>query len=285
MIEVKNLHKSFGKDGELQVLKGIDYTIEKGERIVLIGPSGSGKSTFLRCLNLLEVPTEGEVYFDGELITSPKCNINLVRQKMGMVFQHFNLFPHKTILENITLAPVKLKLKTREEAEKKARELLEMVGLPEKADEYPSRLSGGQKQRVAIAGLMAMLPECMIFDEATAMLDPQGRKEVMDTILKLNKEKGITVLHITHNMDEAALADRVVVIDDGRVLLDGKPGEVFSKVQLMQSVGLDVLQCTELLHELAGCGLPLPDDVTDAEQCARVIYEYYLKTQKKKDEK
>ncbi len=150
MIEVKNLVKSFGKNGEIKVLRGIDETIKKGEKIVIIGPSGSGKSTFLRCLNLLETPTEGQIFFDGQEITSPKCNVNKIRQKMGMVFQHFNLFPHKTILQNITMAPVILKLQTKEEAEAKAMELLKRVGLADKAQAYPAQLSGGQKQRIAI---------------------------------------------------------------------------------------------------------------------------------------
>ena len=185
VIDVKNLYKNFGENDEIKVLKGIDYTINKGEKIVIIGPSGGGKSTFLRCLNLLETPSSGDIYFDGQLITAPKCNINLVRQKMGMVFQHFNLFPHKTILQNITLAPVKLKLKTPAEAEKRAKELLEMVGLPDKINAYPSQLSGGQKQRVAIARALVKEPQIIMADEPTGALDSNTGKQIFDTLKEL----------------------------------------------------------------------------------------------------
>ena len=228
MIEVKNLYKNFGKDDEIRVLRGIDYTIRKGEKIVIIGPSGGGKSTFLRCLNLLEVPSEGEIYFDGELITSPKCNINQVRQKMGMVFQHFNLFPHKTILQNITLAPVKLKLKNKEEAEKRARELLEMVGLPEKADAYPSQLSGGQKQRVAIARALAMEPQVLLFDEPTSALDPEMVGEVLEIMKKL-AEEGMTMVVVTHEMGFAReVADKVLFMCDGVIAEEAPPEKFFT---------------------------------------------------------
>ncbi|MBS1474301.1 MAG: amino acid ABC transporter ATP-binding protein, partial [Massilimaliae sp.] len=177
MIEVKNLEKTFGDN---HVLRGITEHIEQGEKIAIIGPSGSGKSTFLRCLNLLEQPTGGEIWFDGMNITDPKCSIDKVRQKMGMVFQHFNLFPHLTILENITLAPVKLKLMSKEEADKKAYALLERIGMKEKADTYPAMLSGGQKQRIAIIRALAMNPEVMLFDEPTSALDPEMVGEVLD---------------------------------------------------------------------------------------------------------
>ena len=194
IIEVKDLHKSFGK---LEVLKGIDQTIEKGEKLVIIGPSGSGKSTFLRCLNLLEVPTKGEIYVEGELITSPKANINVIRQKMGMVFQQFNLFPHLSVIDNIALAPIKIKKKTKEEAKKQAIELLEKVGLVDKADSYPAQLSGGQKQRIAIARALAMEPDIMLFDEPTSALDPEMVGEVLQ-VMKDLASSGMTMVVVTH---------------------------------------------------------------------------------------
>ncbi len=228
MIEVKNLYKEFGEKGEIKVLRGIDYTINQGEKIVIIGPSGGGKSTFLRCLNLLETPTEGEIYFDGEKINSRKCNINLVRQKMGMVFQHFNLFPHKTILENITLAPIKLKLKTKAQAIEDAKRLLERVGLPDKADAYPSMLSGGQKQRVAIARALAMEPKVILFDEPTSALDPEMVGEVLDLMKDLAKE-GMTMVVVTHEMGFAReVADKMLFMCDGVIAEEAPPEEFFS---------------------------------------------------------
>ena len=194
MIKVKNLHKKFD---ELEVLKGIDEHIRPGEVVVVIGPSGSGKSTFLRCLNQLETATEGEIYVDDELITDSKCDVNKVRQKMGMVFQQFNLFPHLTILENITLAPVMLKKMTKDQAKEKAMELLRRVGLEEKAEAYPVQLSGGQKQRVAIARALAMNPEIMLFDEPTSALDPEMVGEVLD-VMKDLAESGMTMVIVTH---------------------------------------------------------------------------------------
>ncbi|MBQ8387813.1 MAG: amino acid ABC transporter ATP-binding protein [Clostridia bacterium] len=227
LIEVRNLHKFFGDNDEIRVLLGIDYKIKRGEKIVIIGPSGGGKSTFLRCLNLLEQPSEGEIYFGGECITSPGCNVNRVRQKMGMVFQHFNLFPHKSILENITLAPIKLKLKTREEAEARARELLQMVGLPDKADAYPAQLSGGQKQRVAIARALAMEPEVMLFDEPTSALDPEMVGEVL-TLMKHLAEEGMTMIVVTHEMGFAReVADKILFIADGNIAEEAPPKEFF----------------------------------------------------------
>lgn len=227
LIEVRNLVKEFN-NGEIKVLRGFDHVIKKGEKIVIIGPSGGGKSTFLRCLNLLERPTSGEVYFKGQLITSPKCNINAVREKMGMVFQHFNLFPHKTILENLTLAPVKLKLKTKDAAEARAKELLEMVGLPDKAYAYPSQLSGGQKQRVAIARALAMDPEVLLFDEPTSALDPEMVGEVLD-LMKALADKGMTMVIVTHEMGFAReVADRILFMDGGVIAEEGTPTEVFN---------------------------------------------------------
>ena len=227
-LEVKNIVKNFGDNDEIKVLRGFDYTVQKGEKIVIIGPSGGGKSTFLRCLNLLETPTSGAIYFNGECITAPKCNINEVRKRMGMVFQHFNLFPHKTILQNLTLAPVKLKLKTKEEATKRAYELLEMVGLPDKVNAYPSQLSGGQKQRVAIARALAMEPEVMLFDEPTSALDPEMVGEVLALMKKLAAE-GMTMIVVTHEMGFAReVADKILFMCDGIIAEEGAPEEFFN---------------------------------------------------------
>jgi polar amino acid transport system ATP-binding protein len=228
MIKVKNLHKKFG---DLVVLDGIDEHIEQGEVVVVIGPSGSGKSTFLRCLNLLETVTEGEIYVDDELITAPKVNVNRIRQKMGMVFQQFNLFPHLSIMDNITLAPVLLKKMTKEQAVAKGKELLEKVNLSEKADAYPAQLSGGQKQRVAIARALAMDPEIMLFDEPTSALDPEMVGEVLDVMKDLAKS-GMTMVIVTHEMGFAReVASRVLFIDQGVVMESGTPDEVFNHPQ------------------------------------------------------
>ena len=225
MITIKNLRKNFG---DLKILEGIDEHISKGEVVVIIGPSGSGKSTLLRCLNLLEKPTEGDIYIDDELITSPKTDVNKIRQKMGMVFQHFNLFPHLTIMENITLAPVKLKKATKEEAKQRAKELLEKVGLLEKADCYPAQLSGGQKQRVAIARALAMQPEIMLFDEPTSALDPEMVGEVLDVMKDLAKS-GMTMVVVTHEMGFAReVGTRVWFMDQGLITEQGTPEEIFS---------------------------------------------------------
>ena len=225
MIQVKDLHKSFGKNN---VLNGISTDIKKGEVVVVIGPSGSGKSTFLRSLNLLEQPTSGSIIFDGDEITDPKTNIDLHRQKMGMVFQHFNLFPHKTIRENITLAPVTLKKMTKEEADKRADELLERVGLADKANAYPEQLSGGQKQRIAIVRSLAMDPEVMLFDEPTSALDPEMVGEVLDLMKQLARE-GMTMVVVTHEMGFAReVGTRVVFIDEGKIKEQAEPEEFFS---------------------------------------------------------
>lgn len=224
MIEVKNLHKSFNK---VEVLSGINEVINEGEVVVVIGPSGSGKSTFLRCLNLLETPDDGQVIIDGEQINLPKVDVNRVRQKMGMVFQHFNLFPHLTVLENITLAPVELKKMTPEQAKEKAMELLNIVGLAEKADAYPASLSGGQKQRIAIARSLAMEPEIMLFDEPTSALDPEMVGEVLDVMKNLAKS-GMTMVVVTHEMGFAKeVGTRVIFMDEGNILESGIPKEVF----------------------------------------------------------
>ncbi|MBP3580585.1 MAG: amino acid ABC transporter ATP-binding protein [Clostridia bacterium] len=231
MITVKGLYKEFGDKGEIKVLKGIDEHIEKGEKIVIIGPSGGGKSTFLRCLNRLEEPTDGQILFKNECITDKKCDINKLRMKMGMVFQHFNLFPHKSVMENLTLAPIKLLKMDKAEAEKQAMELLEMVGLADKANAYPSQLSGGQKQRVAIARALAMKPEVMLFDEPTSALDPELVGEVLSVMKKLADE-GMTMVCVTHEMGFAKeVATRVLFMCDGVIAESGTPEEIFTNPQ------------------------------------------------------
>lgn len=226
MIKVENVYKKFGK---LEVLKGINTTINKGEVVAVIGPSGSGKSTFLRCLNLLEVPTSGKVVVNGQEITDPKTNIAALRQNIGMVFQHFHLFPHKTVLQNMTYAPMTVRKLSKEVAETKAKELLKKVGLEEKANVYPSKLSGGQKQRVAIARALAMEPEIMLFDEPTSALDPEMVKEVLD-VMKALADTGITMVIVTHEMGFAReVADRIVFLDEGKLMEDSTPQEFFAK--------------------------------------------------------
>ncbi len=227
LIKTENLQKHyFG--GEIKALDGVSAEIKKGEVVVIIGPSGSGKSTFLRSLNLLEDPTGGQIYFDGTDITDPKVNINLMRQKMGMVFQQFNLFPHMTVLKNMTLAPMKLLKKSKDEAEKQALELLERVGLKDRANAYPSQLSGGQKQRVAIVRALCMNPEVMLFDEPTSALDPEMVGEVLDVMKQLASE-GMTMIVVTHEMGFAKeVADRVIFMCDGQVEEEGLPEEIFS---------------------------------------------------------
>ena len=225
VIHVEGLKKSFG---ETEVLKNINIDIKKGEVVVILGPSGCGKSTFLRCLNLLETPTDGKIFLDETEITSPKTNIDEQRRKMMMVFQHFNLFPHLTILENLTIAPTKLKGVTKEQAEKKGRELLKRVGLSEKADAYPNQLSGGQKQRVAICRALAMEPEVILFDEPTSALDPEMVGEVLDVMKEL-AETGITMVCVTHEMGFAReVASRIIFIDNGVIAEDSSPNEIFS---------------------------------------------------------
>ncbi|AIY78673.1 amino acid ABC transporter ATP-binding protein [Clostridium botulinum] len=224
MIYVKDLHKSFGKH---EVLKGIDYHIKKGEVVVVIGPSGSGKSTFLRCLNLLEDPSSGVVEFEGKDITSKAVDINRMREKMGMVFQQFNLFPHKTVINNIALAPMKIKKISKQKAENKAMDLLDKVGLKDKANDYPASLSGGQKQRIAIARALAMEPDVMLFDEPTSALDPEMVGEVLNVMKNLASE-GMTMVVVTHEMGFAReVGDRILFMDDGNIVEEGTPEEVF----------------------------------------------------------
>ncbi len=228
MIIVENLHKKFG---ELEVLRDISETIYDGEKIVIIGSSGSGKSTFLRCLNLLETPTSGTITIDGVNITDPKTDINKVRSQMGMVFQNFNLFPHLTVLQNITLAPIQLKLMNESEARDKARYLLERVGLMDKIDEYPGRLSGGQKQRIAIARALAMSPKTMLFDEPTSALDPEMIGEVLEVMLELASD-GMTMVIVTHEMGFARkISNRILFMDEGMIVEQGSPDQLFDNPQ------------------------------------------------------
>ncbi len=228
MIKVVKLNKKFGK---LHVLKDIDETIKKGEVVVIIGPSGSGKSTFLRCLNLLEEPTSGDIIFDGKSITDKNNDINKQREKMGMVFQQFNLFPHLTVKDNITIAPIKVKNMKKEEAEEIAMSLLKRIGLEDKANTYPNKLSGGQKQRIAIVRALAMNPEVMLFDEPTSALDPEMVGEVLDVMKTLAKD-GMTMVVVTHEMGFAKeVGDRVLFMDEGKIVEQGNPEELFNKPQ------------------------------------------------------
>ena len=228
MIFVEELHKKFGDN---HVLRGVNQHIKKGEKVVVIGPSGSGKSTFLRCLNLLETPDSGKIIFEGKDITEKGVDINLIRRRMGMVFQQFNLFPHKSVMENITLAPVHLKMMTKEQAEKRAMELLDRVGLTEKANAYPASLSGGQKQRIAIVRALAMNPDVMLFDEPTSALDPEMVGEVLDVMKDLARE-GMTMVVVTHEMGFAReVGDRVLFMDEGLVVEEGTPEQIFGNPQ------------------------------------------------------
>lgn len=228
MIDVKNLHKYFGS---LEVLKGIDCHIDKGECVCVIGPSGSGKSTFLRCLNLLETPTKGEIVIDDMHLTEKNFDVDAMRKRVGMVFQHFNLFPHLTILENVTLAPIRHKMMTEEQAKEKAMELLNRVGVGDKADSYPAQLSGGQKQRVAIARSLALSPEVMLFDEPTSALDPEMVGEVLEVMKQLAQE-GMTMVVVTHEMGFAReVANRVFFMDGGGILEEGTPEQIFDHPQ------------------------------------------------------
>ena len=242
LIEVKNLQIKFGN---LEVLKDVSLNVKQGEKIVIIGPSGSGKSTFLRCLNRLENPTGGQILFEGKEMTDPKVDLDTARQKMGMVFQHFNLFPHLTVMENITLAPVTLKLKSKEDAEKEAMVLLERIGLPEKSNAaYPSTLSGGQKQRIAIVRALAMHPDVLLFDEPTSALDPEMVGEVLE-VMKNLAEEGMTMLVVTHEMGFAReVADRVLFMNGGYIEEEGKPEDIFQnpKSQRLQQFLKSVLK-------------------------------------------
>ena len=233
MIEVKDLHKTF--DGKKMILNGIDVKIEKGEKVVVIGPSGSGKSTFLRCLNMLENPTSGEIWFEGNQLNKKSVDINKIRQKMGMVFQQFNLFPHLSVLENITFAPTKLKLMTKDEAASRADELLKRINLFDKRDSYPNQLSGGQKQRIAIIRALAMNPDVMLFDEPTSALDPEMVGEVLEVMKELAND-GMTMVVVTHEMGFAReVGNRILFMDEGKILEQGTPEQIFSNPQVART--------------------------------------------------
>jgi len=260
---------------KIPVIKELDLEIERGSFVAVLGHNGSGKSTLAKLLNLILIPTSGKIWIDGVDITDESLTedqLYELRRRVGMVFQNpDNQLVATVVEEDVAFGAENLGVEPSE-IRRRVDSALETVGMTAFAKHAPSQLSGGQKQRVAIAGIIAMMPECIIFDESTAMLDPGGRKEVMDTIRRLNREQGITVLHITHNMDEAAMADRVVVISDGRLILDGTPHEVFCNVEKLRTVGLDVPQVTELLYELKEEGYSVPTDILDEESCAEALY-------------
>lgn len=269
MIELVNIGKTYyGSAEPVVAIENINLTIEDGDIFGIIGLSGAGKSTLVRCINLLEKPTEGKVIFDGTDICSLNAKeLRTVRRKISMIFQSFNLLEQRTVLGNICY-PLEISGVSREKAKEKARALLGLVGLSDKEKSYPSQLSGGQKQRVAIAGVLAMMPDCIVFDEATAMLDPSGRKDIVATMKKLNTEKKMTVITITHHMNEAALADRIIVMNRGRVFAEGAPVEIFRNVEAMKSIGLSVPQVTELCWMLKKDGLSVDTDVLHAMDAA-----------------
>ena len=274
MIELQHLTKRFATQGGTVVaLNDINLTIRDGDVYGIIGMSGAGKSTLVRCINMLERPDEGNVIVNGKQMQDLRAaDLRAARREITMIFQQFNLLMQRTCLRNI-MFPMELAKVPGDKAEARARELLELVGLPDKADAYPAQLSGGQKQRVAIAGVVAMRPDCLILDEATAMLDPRGREQVMQTIHYLNRNMGITVVSITHYMDEAAQADRVVVMSEGKVVMEGTPRQVFSQVDELHRLRLDVPQVTELCCRLAEAGVDIPTDIINEEECAAALYE------------
>ncbi|MBQ4575991.1 MAG: energy-coupling factor transporter ATPase [Clostridia bacterium] len=275
---IKAEHVSFAykndDSGDVQVLRDVSFEIARGEFVAVLGHNGSGKSTLAKLLNMILSPSEGRIYIDGEEITSPDFteeDLFRIRRKIGMVFQNpDNQLVATIVEEDIAFGPENLGT-TPAEIRARVDEALAAVGMTAFARHSPHQLSGGQKQRIAIAGIIAMLPECIIFDESTAMLDPSGREEVMETIEKLNRERGITVLHITHNMNEAVRADRILVVNDGQILIDGKPREVFSHVEELKAVGLDVPQVTELMWKLRGQGIALPANIIDEEEGADLL--------------
>ena len=270
IIEVRHLSKSFGTH---VVLRDVDFTVNHGDVTCVIGASGSGKSTLLRCINLLETPTHGSVLFHGQDITAKGSDPCTYRAKVGMVFQSFNLFNNMTVLDNCTAGLRYVLHQDKETACKTALSNLEKVGMAPYVNAKPRQLSGGQKQRVAIAGVVAMRPDCLILDEATAMLDPRGREQVMQTIHHLNKNMGITVVAITHYMEEAAQADRVLVMSKGHVVMEGTPKEVFSQTEKVRALHLDVPQAAELRDELVKAGIPMSEGIIDTGECAQALYE------------
>ncbi len=281
MIKIENVSYSYNEDGrDVPVLKNLNLEIAKGEYVVMLGHNGSGKSTLAKLLSLILMPTSGKIYVDGVDITNEALSdeeILALRRKVGMVFQNpDNQLVATVVEEDVAFGPENLGV-PREEMRRRVDEALAIVGMSEYAHHEPHRLSGGQKQRVAIAGIIAMLPDCMIFDEATAMLDPSGRREVLSTIEQLNREKGITILAITHYMNEAAKADRVIVLDDGQILTEGTPAQIFAKPELLKKAGLDVPQCSALVYELEKMGVSLEGDCYRADLCADLICEYLEK--------
>lgn len=271
ILQINHLSKNFGSH---EVLRDIDFSVNPGDVTSIIGASGSGKSTLLRCINLLETPTSGEILYHGTNIDNIKGGASVYRSHVGMVFQSFNLFNNMTALKNCMIGQTKVLKKSRAEAKASALHYLEKVGMAPYINAKPSQLSGGQKQRVAIAGVIAMETMCIVLDEPTAMLDPRGRQEVMDTIRYLNREKGITVILITHYMDEAVQADRVVVMDGGNILTDGDPRTVFAQVELLKRHKLDVPQATELIYRLNAAGCSISGTPLDEDECVKAIAEY-----------
>lgn len=269
ILTVDHLVKSY--DGQTNILDNVSFGVQPGEVIVVVGPSGCGKSTLLRCLNGLEPVQAGRVQLGSETVAYGGKNLAALRQRIGMVFQSYELFPHLTVLDNILLAPTKVQKRPKAEVQREAEALLDRVGLLQKAKSYPRELSGGQKQRVAIAGVIAMRPDCLVLDEATAMLDPHGRSQVMRTIHQL-REAGISIVSITHYMEEAAQADRVLVMSRGRIVMEGTPEEVFSQTQRLHSYHLDVPQAAELRDELVKIGIPMPENVITPDRCAEELY-------------
>lgn len=267
IIELTHVSKTFhAQNGEVEALRDISLSIEKGDIFGIIGLSGAGKSTLVRCLNLLEKPTDGEVVVNGNsLMSLSNKQLRKERQRIGMIFQHFNLLMQRTVLDNICF-PLEIAGVKKSEARKRALELLEVVDLSEKAKAYPAQLSGGQKQRVAIAGVMAMKPECIVLDEPTAMLDPNGRKEVIEAVEQLRKEKNVTVILITHYMEEVIDADQVFVMDEGHVVMHGTPKEIFSRVDELKKYRMDVPQVTMLADALIQKGVPLPKGILRREE-------------------
>ena len=270
ILEIRHLSKSFGQH---QVLKDIDFTVNPGDVTSIIGASGSGKSTLLRCINLLETPSSGEILYHGKNVAGRGINAPEYRSHVGMVFQSFNLFNNMTVLENCMVGQIKVLKRSKEEARQNALLYLDKVGMAPYINAKPRQISGGQKQRVAIAGVVAMRPDCLILDEATAMLDPRGREQVMQTIHYLNRNMGITVVSITHYMEEAAQADRVLVMSKGHVVMEGTPKEVFSQTEKVRSLHLDVPQAAELRDELVKAGIPMPEGIIDTGECAQALYE------------
>lgn len=272
MIELVKLSKTFSTaDGQVEALKDISLRIEDGDVFGIIGLSGAGKSTLVRCINLLERPTEGQILVDGRDLTalSPR-ELRKARKSIGMIFQGFHLLMQRTALENVCF-PLELAGVKRAEARRRAQELLELVELPDKAGAYPVQLSGGQKQRVAIAGILAMKPRCIVLDEPTAMLDPVGRGEVLDTITRLNRQEGITVILVTHHMEECIGADRLVIMSGGSILMDGSPKEIFPRVEEMEAASLGVPDTTRLLYALNRQGCSLPLEAITTEECAQAL--------------